>query len=273
MSEAPQDHSLQTSVHRLLKFRIPLFALLFCNVGALLWVPFLQVQRSVVAAMSAPDRTDIESVTNQFRVEGTSSEKRQIVDTNSVREEQPSESQSPNDPALATVVEPESKANEQEMSIEQILQTLSDGDATAESQTTKDVEDARPSSLAEATPAHINAENIKLPNIMGPLARLQHTISSLSNEAAAIELEATDEPVTNNVVLSNPAGNGGEIRYVVDQQQFSLQPGESHELSADRVYHIQFHRGDKFGDVAYWIPRGSYQFAVEDSGWELRPSL
>lgn len=297
MSEASQDCSLRKSVNRLLQFRIPLFALLLCNVGVVLLAPALQSQRGAVSAASGPVRSDIKSLKHPNQLQNTEKQKTpeeqktpQIVDTNQEYHDQTLKTQSASVAPSTSFVETGSKSkhnNKQEMSIEQILKTLSDDGTNEDRQEAKDDEIAKASSTVARqhvetphqieppqqveSPQQIDVTDIKLPNVMGPLARLQQTISSLSKEAAAIESAAASEGVNAEIVLTNPPENGGQVCYLVDDQQFSLQPGESQKLSADRVYHIQFHRGGDLGDVAYWVPGGSYRFAVDESGWELHP--
>src|SRR5262249_18015198 len=74
------------------------------------------------------------------------------------------------------------------------------------------------------------------------------------------------------LILVNPPSSGGPIHYVVDDQVFSLLPGEYHRLGTDAQRRIRFHRGDDFGDADLRLQQGTHQFIVSGQGWELQPA-
>ena len=73
-----------------------------------------------------------------------------------------------------------------------------------------------------------------------------------------------------NVVLCNPADNGGTVHYLLDGQVCSLGPGEAQDLGTRGPWSIQFHRGGDFGDADRSIETGSFAFRVTESGWDLQ---
>lgn len=90
-------------------------------------------------------------------------------------------------------------------------------------------------------------------------------------EAAATAEENRQELPSAELVLVNPAESGGTILYLVEGQAFSLAPGQSHRLPADRPWRVVFHRGDDFGDTEILLSTGQFNFAVGPQGWQLVP--
>ena len=70
------------------------------------------------------------------------------------------------------------------------------------------------------------------------------------------------------LVLRNAIASGNDVHFLVNERAFSLAPGETIELTGRR-WLVRFHRGGKFGDAAYAIWPGSYEFSVNSGGWDL----
>jgi hypothetical protein len=69
--------------------------------------------------------------------------------------------------------------------------------------------------------------------------------------------------------LVNPPETSGRVHFVVDGVIHTLVPGERRKFVAICPRKIEFHRGDDFGDLAYTVERGTWQFQVSEKGWEL----
>jgi hypothetical protein len=74
---------------------------------------------------------------------------------------------------------------------------------------------------------------------------------------------------TSGLLLTNPSDSGGLIRYLVNGDEHTLEPGGSQHLHEGR-WLIEFHRGGEFGETAYTLRGGSYRFEVTERGWDLR---
>lgn len=72
--------------------------------------------------------------------------------------------------------------------------------------------------------------------------------------------------------LVNPIQTGGTVHYAVDGIQFSLRPGERHEIPQGQAPEIEFHRGDDFGFTKVVLQEGDYVFTVGRTGWNLAPT-
>jgi hypothetical protein len=92
-------------------------------------------------------------------------------------------------------------------------------------------------------------------------------------EAASTTAEVREEgskgDVTPLVVLTNPADNGGPVRFLLNGEANSLAAGQTSEFSAIFSPLIQFHRGGSYGNAEQLLDAGHYQFAVTSRGWEL----
>ncbi len=71
------------------------------------------------------------------------------------------------------------------------------------------------------------------------------------------------------LVLFNPLDSGGEMRFLVNGEFHVLLPGEVHRFDSKERWHVQFHRGDRFGDADLTLTGGHYEFRVTDNGWDL----
>jgi hypothetical protein len=72
-----------------------------------------------------------------------------------------------------------------------------------------------------------------------------------------------------SVTLINPRESGGPVRFLLNGRESVLRPGETQQLSADRTWLIEFHRGGDFGEARYTLTSGAYRFRVTGRGWEL----
>lgn len=71
------------------------------------------------------------------------------------------------------------------------------------------------------------------------------------------------------VLITNPADSGGDVNYVLNGNNFSIQPGQTQLLDNDRVWTIDFASGGQRGGVRYTLSPGLFKFVVKESGWEL----
>lgn len=71
------------------------------------------------------------------------------------------------------------------------------------------------------------------------------------------------------VLITNPADSGGDVNYVLNGNNFSIQPGQTQSLDNDRVWTIDFASGGQRGGVRYTLSPGQFKFVVKESGWEL----
>ncbi|MGA2798817.1 MAG: hypothetical protein ABSE63_14650, partial [Thermoguttaceae bacterium] len=71
------------------------------------------------------------------------------------------------------------------------------------------------------------------------------------------------------IKIVNPASSGVTLSYSLNGAVYSIPPGFSQTLVADRLWTIQFSRGAGFGDAQYGLDSGVYTFGSSDHGWEL----
>jgi hypothetical protein len=71
------------------------------------------------------------------------------------------------------------------------------------------------------------------------------------------------------IKLRNPADSGGAIRYLLNDQEFVIEPGFAQQIEADRDWVIEFTSGGSKGDVRYRLAPGEYEFRAGDDGWDL----
>ncbi len=71
------------------------------------------------------------------------------------------------------------------------------------------------------------------------------------------------------VLITNPADSGGDVNYVLNGNNYSIQPGQTQSLDNDRVWTIEFASGGPRGGVRYSLSPGQFKFVVKESGWEL----
>lgn len=73
--------------------------------------------------------------------------------------------------------------------------------------------------------------------------------------------------VNSGVLLMNPTDN--EVNYVLANHNYSMKPGYTQKLGADRSWVIRFNRGEGLGEAEYTLSEGTYNFGYGDKGWEL----
>lgn len=69
------------------------------------------------------------------------------------------------------------------------------------------------------------------------------------------------------VVLSNPESNGGDVNYLLDSHEFTMQPGQKQFLN--RSYTVRFEPGPGVAAKAYKLTEGSFEWRLT-STWDLR---
>lgn len=78
-----------------------------------------------------------------------------------------------------------------------------------------------------------------------------------------------DESVDIKLVLPKEAT--GPVSYVLNGTTYSIKPGYSQIFADDRVWTIEFLRGGNGSPpVAYQLQAGTYSFAVDENGWDLK---
>ncbi|QDT52646.1 hypothetical protein Pan44_06580 [Caulifigura coniformis] len=71
------------------------------------------------------------------------------------------------------------------------------------------------------------------------------------------------------IQLHNDASSGGEVWFLVDGQERSLQPGDTLDLESDRPHLVEYNTGGDAGDVRFTLYQGLYKFKVSSGGWGL----
>ena len=73
------------------------------------------------------------------------------------------------------------------------------------------------------------------------------------------------EPIT----LWNPIESGGDVRYSLNGQEYSIRPGQAQSFINDRVWTVSFGSGGANGDIRYTLNGGTFKFKVTEGGWNL----
>jgi hypothetical protein len=71
------------------------------------------------------------------------------------------------------------------------------------------------------------------------------------------------------VLLLNPDSTESAITYTISGHNYTMQPGHTQSLPADRAWVIEFDRGGSWGKQRYTLSNGSYNFLPSEKGWEL----
>jgi hypothetical protein len=72
------------------------------------------------------------------------------------------------------------------------------------------------------------------------------------------------------VCLVNPLESRAAVSYVLNEEVFTLRPGEVHQLQADE-YGIEFDKGGELGTASFDLEERTYAFRVsKEKGWELK---
>lgn len=71
------------------------------------------------------------------------------------------------------------------------------------------------------------------------------------------------------IQLLNDPDSGGDVRFLVNGREYSLQPGQALDLSNDEVQTVDFNSGGAAGDRRFSLYSGLYKFKVAGDGWML----
>lgn len=74
---------------------------------------------------------------------------------------------------------------------------------------------------------------------------------------------------TSGVILDNPASATQTVKFTVNGQSLSLPPGYFQRLAEGKTYRVVFDRGGGKGNASYALETGTYQFWLENNGWDL----
>jgi hypothetical protein len=145
----------------------------------------------------------------------------------------------------------------------------------------------RPFPLPSTTfDAHDEAPLTNVPPLPADTAFLETAADSKATPvepSPAEEIAETTQPLPANpalpedtdlvepLVLTNAADSHTTIRFLVNGQLQSLEPGASYRHAANDAPRIQFHRGGKFGNADHTLSAGNYAFRVNGRGWTLAP--
>jgi hypothetical protein len=69
-------------------------------------------------------------------------------------------------------------------------------------------------------------------------------------------------------LLNDPQTNGNVV-FLLDGQEQTLQPGQSLDLDGSRPHQVEFNTGGSYGDVRFTLYQGLYKFKVMPEGWAL----
>lgn len=69
--------------------------------------------------------------------------------------------------------------------------------------------------------------------------------------------------------LSNPAETGAPVSYLLNGYEFTLEPGQVHQVPSD-TYSLEFDMGGELGTASYELDDGTFNFRVsKDKGWNI----
>jgi hypothetical protein len=71
------------------------------------------------------------------------------------------------------------------------------------------------------------------------------------------------------IKIVNPTKNGVTINYLLDGNEFTIQPGYSQVFQDDRAWVVEFSRGANLDQARYGLHSGLYKFTRTNHGWEL----
>jgi hypothetical protein len=110
-----------------------------------------------------------------------------------------------------------------------------------------------------------------------PTAVNEHAVETSGRDGALSSSEKTPpadqeslpaSPSPTRLVIRNATESGKAVHFLVNERAFALLPGEKIELTGRR-WLVRFHRGGEYGDAAYALWPGSYEFAVGKGGWDI----
>ena len=97
-----------------------------------------------------------------------------------------------------------------------------------------------------------------------------------SRPAAIQTVDEAEEPRNteaeeNHLVVCNPDSNSAAVSFLVNDEAFTLQPGETQMFDGSDNHSIVFHRGGTFGIHAQSVKAGNFEFTASSSlGWQLK---
>jgi hypothetical protein len=98
------------------------------------------------------------------------------------------------------------------------------------------------------------------------------TIGSSTIVANKIPVAGPNQTPQGNLgtaIISNPRDSGGSINYTLNNQAFSINPGESQTIRLDREFVIKFDNGLS-KQVVYRLENGNFEFRVsQQTGWDM----
>lgn len=71
------------------------------------------------------------------------------------------------------------------------------------------------------------------------------------------------------IKIVSPKENVAQIRYSLNEHNYTIEPGQTQNLTNDRDWIISFDRGLGNGMVEYTLASGTYRFTMTDKGWEV----
>jgi len=104
-----------------------------------------------------------------------------------------------------------------------------------------------------------------------PRIRLPHfeSVTSLFGTPHRTTNKNEDSPSESELVITNPSEWGVPVHFAINDEIYTLNPGESRNLDVGQFQRVHFHRGEDFGDAEYLLSRGDYKFHVTENGWAL----
>jgi hypothetical protein len=70
-------------------------------------------------------------------------------------------------------------------------------------------------------------------------------------------------------VLVNPVGSRAAVQYTLGSKTYQLEPGMSLSVASAAPMKIEFARSESGPRAQYRVSRGTYEFAMTNTGWEL----
>lgn len=121
--------------------------------------------------------------------------------------------------------------------------------------------------------------NVVQPQVMQPQLSQQQQLQSQPLDQQ--QLQQAQQQVAAKVPVSNPSGGtiklscpkttAAPLTYTLNGNPYTIQPGYSQSFRDDRVWILEFRRGDEQSEVVrYTLKPGNYNFGVGSIGWELR---
>ncbi len=71
------------------------------------------------------------------------------------------------------------------------------------------------------------------------------------------------------IVILAPASNDRSIEYTLNDNNYSMRPGQSQTFRHDRHWVVQFDSGTGRGPMQYTLKAGTYKFKQTSDGWQL----